>query len=102
MDKMPGRPKSRGTDASTRRTVWPVRPLDPIDPVLAVGCVPGDEMMIMRLRMFAAGLVAAAAIGQAGCSIVAPRPVAENPLLVPSADYETVWKTTVAVLDEYF
>ena len=73
-----------------------------IDPVLAVGCVPGDEMMIMRLRMFAASLVAAAAIGQAGCSIVAPRPVAENPLLVPSADYETVWKTTVAVLDEYF
>ncbi|AGA31394.1 hypothetical protein Sinac_7355 [Singulisphaera acidiphila DSM 18658] len=99
---MPGRPKSRGIDAPTRRKIWLVRPLDPIDPVLAVGCVPGDEMMIMRLRMFAASLVAAVAIGQAGCSIVAPRPVAENPLLVPSADYETVWKTTVAVLDEYF
>jgi len=59
-------------------------------------------MMIRRLRMFAVGLVAAAVLGQSGCSIVAPRPVAENPLVVPSGDFETVWKTTVAVLDEYF
>jgi hypothetical protein len=56
----------------------------------------------MRLRMIAAGITAAVALAQAGCSIVAPRPVSENPLVVPSADFETVWKTTVAVLDEYF
>jgi hypothetical protein len=31
------------------------------------------------------------------------RPVAENPLVVPStADFETIWKATVASLDEYF
>jgi hypothetical protein len=59
--------------------------------------------MIMRLRMFAAAIAAAAALGPAGCSILdPPRPVAENPLAVPSADFETVWKATVAVMDEYF
>jgi len=59
--------------------------------------------MIMRFRIFAAGLLAVGVLfAQAGCSIMAPRPKAENPLLVPSADFETVWKTTVAVLDEYF
>jgi hypothetical protein len=52
--------------------------------------------------MIAAGIAAAAALAQGGCSIVAPRPVSENPLVVPSADFETVWKATVAVLDEYF
>lgn len=100
MSKMPGRPKL-GALMPRHVTCFGRSGLSN-DPVLAVGCVPGDEMMIMRLRMFAAGLVAAAVFGQSGCSIVAPRPVAENPLLVPSADFETVWKTTVAVLDEYF
>ncbi len=56
----------------------------------------------MRLRMIAAGITAAVALAQPGCSTVAPRPVSENPLVVPSADFETVWKATVAVLDEYF
>jgi hypothetical protein len=45
-------------------------------------------------------------LGGAGCSTVAewilPGPPATNPLLVPSADFEAVWKTSVAVLDEYF
>jgi hypothetical protein len=57
----------------------------------------------MRLRLIAASVTAAAAFGFAGCSALSPRPVAENPLVVPpSADFEAVWKTTVAVLDEYF
>jgi len=58
--------------------------------------------MIKRLRMYTAALAAAAAFGAAGCSIIAPKPVVENPLAVPSADFETTWNATVAVLDEYF
>src|SRR5271166_2255714 len=58
--------------------------------------------------------LAAIGIGQAGCSsqggffsphvarVFAPRPVAENPLVVPNADFEVVWKKTVAVVDRYF
>jgi hypothetical protein len=34
--------------------------------------------------------------------IFSPRPVASNPLLVPSTDFENVWKKTVAVVDKYF
>ena len=29
-------------------------------------------------------------------------PVAENPLVSPSSDFETVWNKTVAVVDKYF
>lgn len=53
------------------------------------------------------------AIGQVGCSLAsggssrvtrlfAPRPVAENPLLIPTTDQEAVWNKTVAVVDKYF
>ncbi|HMB06799.1 MAG TPA: hypothetical protein VKP69_24060 [Isosphaeraceae bacterium] len=60
----------------------------------------------MRVRLIAAGIAVLTALGQAGCAsiaqLIAPRPVAENPLIVPSADFETVWKASVAVLDEYF
>jgi hypothetical protein len=53
-------------------------------------------------------------MGQAGCStgagwhtphvsrLFAPRPVAENPLLVPSPDLDAVWNKTVAAVDKYF
>ena len=59
--------------------------------------------MLLRLRPLAAGILVAAALGPAGCaSLAAPRPVAENPLIVPSADFETVWNATVAALDEEF
>jgi hypothetical protein len=75
--------------------------------------------MIMNRRRFAAGSVAAAlasALGsQIGCStspsgwrppsvqrIFAPRPVATNPLAVPSADFENLWNKTVAIVDKYF
>jgi hypothetical protein len=58
--------------------------------------------------------LAAVSLGQAGCfsggefhaphvtRIFAPRPVAENPLVVPSADFDSVWNKTVAVVDKYF
>jgi hypothetical protein len=60
-----------------------------------------------------AGL-AAVGLGQAGCfsggelhaphvsRIFSPRPVAENPLVVPSTDFDAVWNKTVAVVNKYF
>ena len=52
-----------------------------------------------------------AILGQGGCSqghlprvskILSPRPIAENPLLIPSNDFEKVWTEAVAVVDKYF
>jgi hypothetical protein len=34
--------------------------------------------------------------------MLAPRPVAENPLLVPTSDFEAVWNKTVAAVDRDF
>jgi hypothetical protein len=57
----------------------------------------------MRIPRIAAGLVALAALVPAGCALMGPvRAVSPNPLVVPSADFETVWDQTVAVVDEYF
>jgi hypothetical protein len=60
----------------------------------------------MRLRLRSAIVVLIALAGGSGCATVTqwltPGPPATNPLLVPSADFETVWKESVAVLDEYF
>ncbi len=73
----------------------------------------------MRKTRIAAAVVswvglAAVGLGQAGCfsggglhaphvtRIFAPRPVAENPLVVPSTDFDTVWNKTVAVVNKYF
>jgi hypothetical protein len=56
----------------------------------------------MRVRMIAVWAV----VGLAGCAsvsqIIAPRPAVENPLVAPSADFETVWKATIGVVDDYF
>jgi hypothetical protein len=59
--------------------------------------------------------LAAMAGSQAGCTswlstwnvpgvarIFAPSPVLPNPLVVPSADFETVWNKSVAVVNKYF
>ena len=59
------------------------------------------------LRLVATVAAAVAApLGSAGCATVsqaiAPRPVCDNPLVVPSDDLEAVWKQTVVALDEYF
>lgn len=56
----------------------------------------------MRIRMIAAGLVALAGLGQAGCATSGLRAVTPNPLVVPSSDFETTWNTAVEVVDEYF
>jgi hypothetical protein len=41
-----------------------------------------------------------------GCAsltrVIAPQPLCENPLIVPSADFDAVWRETVHVVDEYF
>lgn len=62
--------------------------------------------MRLRMRQIAAVALAAAALGQAGCAtvnrVVSSRPVSPNPLIVPTSDLESVWRETVAVLDEYF
>jgi hypothetical protein len=52
-------------------------------------------------------VVPIAVLGGAGCSsvsqwILLAGPPTVNPLVVPTADFETVWKESVAVLDEYF
>jgi hypothetical protein len=75
--------------------------------------------MQLNLRRFAARIATAVLAGlgamQTGCSsgpegwhapsvsrIFSPRPVAANPLVVPSSDFENVWNKTVAVVDKYF
>ena len=62
--------------------------------------------MRLRMRLFVAAVAVAAPFGWAGCAtvsrVVAPPPACENPLIVPSADFETVWRETVAAVDEYF
>jgi hypothetical protein len=60
----------------------------------------------MRLRLVTAGLVLVSLLNGAGCTTVSHwflfAPPAANPLVVPTADRETVWNACVAVLDEYF
>jgi hypothetical protein len=60
----------------------------------------------MRVRLLTAIVALVAVLPGAGCSMMAlyltPGPPATNPLVVPSADIDTVWKESVAVLDEYF
>jgi len=34
--------------------------------------------------------------------IFSPAPVAANPLVVPTTDFETIWNKTIAVVDKYF
>jgi hypothetical protein len=58
------------------------------------------------LRRIAVVAMVSAALGFVGCAslsrVVSPPPVCTNPLIIPSSDIETVWKETVAVVDEYF
>src|SRR4051812_1733207 len=63
----------------------------------------------MYRRLITAALAAVSvstALGLGGCASVsrgiAPRPVGDNPLIVPSNDFEAIWRETVTVLDEYF
>ena len=56
----------------------------------------------MRIRTIVAAVAALVAVTMAGCSTMTPRVVTENPLVVPSNDFELVWNKTIAVVDEYF
>lgn len=71
----------------------------------------------MRLRagitknLIWAAVLTTMGMGQGGCSqghlprvsrILSPAPVSENPILIPSDDFEKVWAETVAVVDKYF
>ena len=62
--------------------------------------------MRLRMRQITAFAIVAMAIGQAGCAtvsrVVSPRPVSDNPLVVPTTDLDVIWRETVAALDEYF
>jgi hypothetical protein len=60
----------------------------------------------MRITRFTAVVAAAIALGQSGCAsiqqMVAPGPPCDNPLIVPSGDFEKIWRETVAVIDVPF
>ncbi|HWE34941.1 MAG TPA: hypothetical protein VG406_00095 [Isosphaeraceae bacterium] len=59
----------------------------------------------MRKRLHAAGswLLALLALGQGGCaSLGFRREAVPNPLVVPTRDFESVWKATVQAVDDYF
>lgn len=57
----------------------------------------------MRNRLILAMTAALLATGSAGCaSLGGMRAVAENPMAIPSADFEAVWKAAVVAVDEYF
>jgi hypothetical protein len=62
--------------------------------------------MRLRMRLIAAAVAATTALTPGGCAsvsrVINPRPVSENPLIVPTAEFETVWRETINVLDEYF
>ena len=59
---------------------------------------------MLRIKVWVPG-VALAVLGwlTAGCATIpGMRTVSENPLIVPSGDFETVWKASVVAVDEYF
>jgi hypothetical protein len=57
----------------------------------------------MRVRLFLAGVASLIACGSSGCSAMnGARAVAENPMVVPAADFEAVWKASVVAVDGYF
>ncbi|WP_422928387.1 hypothetical protein [Singulisphaera sp. PoT] len=60
----------------------------------------------MRVRLIWVAILVPAILGHGGCATIepwmAPRQMVENPLIVPTADFETVWKATIASLNEYF
>ncbi len=62
--------------------------------------------MRLRMRLIAVAVAAAAVLGPPGCAtvrqVIAPKPGCENPMVVPVADFDAVWRETIAVLDEYF
>lgn len=57
----------------------------------------------MRFRLILAGVAALIAGGTSGCaSVPGLHAVAENPMVISSADFETVWTAAITSVDEYF
>ena len=61
-------------------------------------------MAVIHPRQVGIGLLALVlTANHTGCStLMGTQAVATNPLSVPSADFETVWKACITVVDDYF
>src|SRR5579872_6834878 len=83
----PRRQTARLRPGGPRAAGWRTDPIDVEAPV-----------MRLRMRLIAAAVAASLAVGPAGCAtvtrVITPAPVCENPLVVPVADLETVWRET--------
>ena len=59
--------------------------------------------LTMRSRFLLAGFAAIVACAMPGCATTRAAKVAgDNPLIVPSGDFEAVWNASVVVVDQYF
>ena len=57
----------------------------------------------MRSRFLLAGFAAMLACVSPGCATTgATKTLGDNPIIVPSDDFEAVWNATVVVVDQYF
>lgn len=57
----------------------------------------------MRFRFFLASFASLIACLSTGCAMTGgARAVAENPMVVPSSDFETVWRAAIVAVDQYF
>jgi hypothetical protein len=57
----------------------------------------------MHVRFLLAGFAALIACGSSGCATTGvARPLAENPMIVPTDDFEAVWKASITAVDQYF
>ena len=56
----------------------------------------------MRSRFLLAILATLIACGSSGCATTRGVTVVENPMVVPSGDFETVWRAAVVAVDQYF
>jgi hypothetical protein len=72
-------------------------------------CLGGSTLTIrglwglaMRIRMMLAWLTAVAALAQAGCATTWTQTTVSNPLIVPTSDFEAVWKASIEAVDPYF
>lgn len=57
----------------------------------------------MRSRFLLAGLVSLVACACSGCATTSgAQALSENPMIVPSGDFETVWRASVVAVDQFF
>jgi hypothetical protein len=57
----------------------------------------------MRSRFWLAGFAWIIALACSGCATTSKTPMlTENPMIVPSGDFETVWRASVVAVDQFF